>query len=523
MLHNLDKYPGVQFGTSGLRGLASELTDAACHAYTKAFLQYFLQWEQLPENRSMNELPGELTGKKVVVSGDLRSSTGRIIRAVDRAILDMGMRPVDCGRFATPTLALFAMAKRIPGIMVTGSHIPDDRNGIKFFLPNGEITKQDEQRIRSQEVDISDDLFLETGQLREMLIPRQVETDQGGVAQRYYTRYLEAFPSGLLDGMRIGLYEHSAVGSALLGDLYESLGAEVLRLGRSTAFVPMDTESLSPAVLHKTALWSAIYPLDAILSTDGDSDRPLVFDENGKWLCGDVIAILTAWLLGAQTVVTPATTSGFLERSGLFPNILRTKVGSPYVIAAMRQAISAGHDRVVGFEPNGGFLVGTPFSTQVIATALRLPAPNNATLAPLPTRDPAIVHLAVSALAKLHGVPLSKLAAMLPPCHKLSDRVPNYPTNISMQMLQRLAAKNGETWPAIAEYFGPLFHTADLASSVTVDLLDGLRMTFEQGEIIHLRASGNAPEFRCYVEAASAERSRELLRFALAVVRMFRE
>jgi len=515
VLHRLNEYSGVKFGTSGLRGLASDLTDAACYAYTKAFLQYFLQWKQHKENCSINEL----AGKQVAVSGDLRLSTGRMIRAVDRAILDMGMMPVDCGRFATPTLALYAMSKRIPGIMVTGSHIPADRNGIKFFLPDGEITKHDEQRIHSQEVDISDDLFLETGQLRKKRIPRRVDTDQGSAAQGYYARYFEAFPSGLLDGMRLGLFEHSAVGSGLLGDLYESLGAEVLRLGRSTAFVPIDTESLPPAVSHKTALWSAMYRLDAILSTDGDSDRPIVFDGNGRWICGDVIAILTAWLLRAQTVVTPVTTSGILEQSGLFPNIIRTKVGSPYVVEAMRQAIAAGHDRVVGFEPNGGFLIGTPFSTQWLAAKLRLRPPKNGTISSLPTRDPAIVHLAVLALAKLHGVPLSKLVAMLPPCHKLSGRIPDYPNIISSQMMLHLAAKNGETSPTI----GKLFHTADLVAPVSVDLRDGVRMTFEQGETIHLRASGNVPEFRCYVEAPSAERSRELLNCALTAMRAFRK
>jgi len=456
------------------------------------------------------------------VSGDLRSSTSRIIRAVNHAILDMGMMPLDCGRFATPTLALFAMTKQIPGIMVTGSHIPADRNGIKFFLPNGEITKHDEQRIRSQEVEISDDKFLETGQFCAMSVPCLVETDQGGAAHDYFARYLDAFPSGLLDGMRLGLYEHSAVGCELLGDLYESLGAEVLRLGRSTTFVPIDTESLPPPVQHRTALWSAMYRLGAILSTDGDSDRPLVFDENGRWICGDIIAILAAWLLRAQTVVTPVTTSGTLERSGLFQNIIRTKVGSPYVVEAMRQAVAAGHDRVVGFEPNGGFLIGTPFPMQWLAAELRLPTPKNTTIIPLPTRDPAIVHLAVLALAKLHGVPLSKLAAMLPPCHKLTDRIPDYPTDVSSRMLQHLAEKNGEASSAIAKHFGELFNTVDCAAPASVDLLDGVRMTFDQGEIIHLRASGNAPEFRCYVEASSAERSRELLHFALTAMQAFR-
>ena len=527
MSYRIDEYLGVEFGTSGLRGLASDLTDTVCYASTKAFLQYFLKRESNSESRSAIELPGKQTRGKVAVSGDLRSSTNRIICAANRAILDMGMTPLDCGRFATPTLALYAMTQRMPGIMVTGSHIPGDRNGIKFFLPNGEITKLDERWICSQEVEIPDSLFLETGELRKLMIPLMVNSDRGGAAQEYYSRYLEAFPSGLLARMRLGLYEHSAVGSALLGDLYESLGAEVLRLGRSVEFVPMDTESLSPAVSYKTVLWSAIYQLDAVLSTDGDSDRPLVFDENGQWLCGDVIAILAAWLLRAETVVTPVTTSGILERSGLFPKIIRTKVGSPYVIKAMQHAIATGNDRVVGFEPNGGFLIGTPFSTQWLATELCLPVPKNATIAPLPTRDPAIVHLAVLALAKLHGVPLSRLVAMLPPCHKLSDRIPNYPTGISSKMMCQLAAKNGETWPAInqvfVKMFGGQFNTANFVQPVSVDLLDGVRMTFQGGEIIHLRASGNAPEFRCYVEASSAERSRELLNLTLAAMRAFRE
>jgi phosphomannomutase len=47
---------------------------------------------------------------------------------------------------------------------------------------------------------------------------------------------------------------------------------------------------------------------------------------------------------------------------------------------------------------------------------------------------------------------------------------------------------------------------------------DGLRVTFASGEIIHLRPSGNAPEFRCYAEAAGDERARALTAAVLAKV-----
>ena len=529
MQSRLEEYCGVQFGTSGLRGLVDDLTDEACYAYAKAFLQYYLQWEQQPEHRCFYDhavsLPDDgmlprLIDRKVAVSGDLRRSTSRIIWAVYRAIIDLGFTPLDCGRFPTPTLALFALTHGIPGIMVTGSHIPDDRNGIKFFLPDGEITKRDERLIREQQVEVSADMFSEDGVMHELLFPRWVETDRGDAAQEYYARYVDAFSAGLLAGLRIGLYEHSAVGRELLGDLYESLGAEVLRLGRTLEFVPVDTESLSPEVGEKAAKWATDYELDAILSTDGDSDRPLVFDEKGNWLCGDIIATLTAKFLGAQTVIATVTTSSLLERTGFFPNVIRTKVGSPYVVAAMQHAIrtaASNAESIVGFEPNGGFLTGTPLSTRHIADAMQLSEPKNPILAPLPTRDPTIVHIAVLAYAKREGLSLSKLAEMLPPCHKLSDRIPEYPNEISSRLLQQLAAKEGERYPTIETMFG------EMAAITEVDLLDGVRMTFGNGETIHLRSSGNAPEFRCYVEAASTERSRELLEFSLATMLAFRD
>ena len=537
MQSKLVEYHGVQFGTSGLRGLVDDLTDEACYAYTKAFLQYYLQWEQQPEHCCFYDHAGDyvdnhvallpndgtlprLVDRKVAVSGDLRRSTSRIIRTVYRAIIDLGFTPLDCGRFPTPTLALFALTHGIPGIMVTGSHIPDDRNGIKFFLPNGEITKRDEQLIREQQVEVPVDMFSENSGMYELQFPRWVETDRGDAAQGYYARYVDVFPAGLLAGLRIGLYEHSAVGRELLGDLYESLGAEVLRLGRTLEFVPVDTESLSPEVGEKTVKWTADYELDAILSTDGDSDRPLVFDEKGNWLCGDIIATLTAKLFDAQTVVATVTTSNLLEQTGFFPNVIRTKVGSPYVVAAMQHAIKTAKskaDSIVGFEPNGGFLVGTPLSTRHIADDLQLPEPKNPVLAPLPTRDPTIVHIAVLAYAKREGLPLSKLAEILPPCHKLSDRIPEYPNEISSRLLQQLAAKEGERYPAIETMFG------ETITITTVDLLDGVRMTFGNGETIHLRASGNAPEFRCYAEATSIVRSRELLEFSLAKILAFRD
>src|ERR1700739_4476355 len=119
---------GVAFGTSGARGLATAMTDSVCYAYTKGFLQYL---------ESIGEL--KRAGEAVVVGGDLRPSTDRVMVAVCRAAEDMGYRVENCGKTLSPAVALRGFVLKSPSIMVTGSHIPDDRNGIKFNKASGEV------------------------------------------------------------------------------------------------------------------------------------------------------------------------------------------------------------------------------------------------------------------------------------------------------------------------------------------------------------------------------------------------
>ena len=86
-------------------------------------------------------------GGKSYVGRDLRSTSPDIARLCHAAVADAGLVPVDCGALPTPALSLYAMERAAPAIMVTGSHIPEDRNGLKFYIADGEIDKQDEQDI----------------------------------------------------------------------------------------------------------------------------------------------------------------------------------------------------------------------------------------------------------------------------------------------------------------------------------------------------------------------------------------
>src|SRR5690606_6033102 len=118
----------------------------------------------------------------------------------------------------------------------------------------------------------------------------------------------------------------------------------------------IDTEAVSEDhfLLMKQELGD--HQLDAIVSTDGDGDRPLVLDETGTQINGDVLGALTARFLGATRIVTPLNSTSALEKSRWFTKVLRTRIGSPYVVEAM-----APEDNVIGFEANGGVLLGSDF------------------------------------------------------------------------------------------------------------------------------------------------------------------
>lgn len=482
---------GVKFGTSGARGLADDMTDRVCYAYTLAFLQYLLDSEQIR------------SGDKVAIAGDFRPSSPRIMAAVAKAVAAVGCEPVNCGFIPTPAVACYAMTLKQASIMVTGSHIPDDRNGIKFYKPAGEILKDDEQAMCDREVTIAEGLFDVHGNAQLASLP----AEQPDACRDYVQRYLNFFPADCLAGYKIGVYEHSSVARDILAEVIAGLGAEVVRLNRSVKFIPVDTEAIRPEDVELALQWSQEHKLDCIVSADGDGDRPLVSDENGEWLRGDVAGILCAHYLGARCVATPVSCNSAVEKSGWFEQIERTRIGSPFVIAAMDALVANGSDNVVGYEANGGFLTATDITL------------DGRTLSALPTRDAVIVPLAILMLAKTFNGSVSELLKQLPQRFTSSDRLKNFPTELSQQRLLPLTGDNIDSNRREAEAI-----LGDVFGDVTaIDNTDGVRITFRSGEVAHLRPSGNAPELRCYNEADSEERAVEMNKTCLEILESWRE
>ena len=476
---------GVAFGTSGARGLVTAMTDAVCFAYTKAFLQHLSSIGQFAP------------GAHVAIAGDLRPSSPRIMAACAAAIRHMGGDVDNCGFVPSPAVAAYGFARGIPSLMVTGSHIPDDRNGIKFNRTDGEVLKSDEQGIRAQSVDLPD-IFDDAGMIRDAQpLPEVID-----VATAYVARYVDYFGGDALEGLKLGVYQHSAVGRDVVTVLVKALGAEAVALGRSEKFIPVDTEAVRPEDQALAKQWAAEHKLDAILSTDGDSDRPLLADETGVWMRGDVLGILCARALGIKAVATPVSCNSAVELSGLFDAVRRTRIGSPFVIEAMNALAAEGQESVCGYEANGGFLLATPVMVE------------GRTLGALPTRDAVLPILATLVDARRQGLALSALLAQLPERYTFSERLQNYPTAQSQALIAHL--EEGSETDILARLTAMFSGIAGKADGI--DRTDGLRIHFAGGDIIHLRPSGNAPELRCYTESGTAELAEKLNREALEIV-----
>lgn len=447
-----------KFGTSGLRGLVVELTPDLVADHIRAFLA---------------ACP---VGTGLYVGRDLRPSSPALAEVVIAAARGEGIPVTDCGAVPTPALALAAMGAGSAAVMVTGSHIPADRNGLKFYLPGGEIAKTDEAAILGA-------------------LGRPAQGRAAALAQRrdvgtlWVDRYVLAFGAGALEGLRIGVWSHSAVSRDLLVQVLQALGAEVVELGRSQEFIPVDTEAVPDWARAQIAAWVAEHRLDALVSTDGDGDRPLLADGAGQVVPGDILGQITARVVGALMVVTPVSSNTGVEAGG-FDLVIRTKIGSPHVIAGM-----ARQGDVVGYEANGGFLLG--FTAQLPGGALT----------PLATRDSLLPILAPLSLARAVGG-VAPLVAAEPARFTATDRVEDIPTDRSAALLRGLEDPSARA---------ALLSGVEEIEAAT-DRTDGLRITCASGRVVHLRPSGNAPEFRCYAEAESPQAARDVLTRTLALL-----
>ncbi len=446
----------IAFGTSGARGLVSDFTPDVCAAFAVAFIK---------------SIDTEFSFNTVMLAIDNRPSSYVMAQACAAGLKQLNLNVVYFGVIPTPALAYKAMQDDVPCIMITGSHIPFDRNGLKFYRPDGEITKSDEQAILSNKATLT-----MVNSLPELTISKDAE-------EAYIKRYAALFSNNSLANKKIGIYEHSSAGRDIYKSLFELLGAEVISLERSDIFVPIDTEAVSDSDKQKAIGWSQQYGFDAIFSTDGDGDRPLIADEDGNWLRGDILGLLCSQLLNIDSLAVPVSCNTAIEKSNLFKQVIRTKIGSPYVIAEFA-GLNKGNARVAGFEANGGYLLGSDIDF------------NGKHLAALPTRDAVLPALVLLAQKESISQQLDKL----PKRFTASDRLQDFSKDQSLAVIKELQHD-------ASAFLIKLGYELEY----NVNTTDGLRITVENGDVVHLRPSGNAPELRCYAESSSEEKAINLV------------
>jgi len=534
----------LRFGTSGRRGEVVHLTQLEIYINALAELRYL---QSLPP-----EGGGISRGDPLYFAYDLRPSSSRLVegeqqrgeiaQAIERAISDAGMAPVNLGKIPTPALASYALDRGKGSMMITGSHIPFNMNGYKTYSGVGELLKSDEAPINARVQEVREEvygqpcdqsLFGPHGMFKCGHLDLSQETDAAPIA--YMRRYRDFFGAGCLADLRILVYQHSAVGRDIVVDILEQLGADVTPAGRVDGFVAVDTENVNREMLEtiQSMVDSASADgtrFDAVVSTDGDSDRPLIcgIDNTGsaRFFGGDRVGMVAAEYLRAGAVVVPISCNDAIDH-GRLAAILepKTRIGSPYVVAGMQKALQKGRQSVCGWEANGGFFTASDLVQD--GRALRQ----------LPTRDAMLPILAILCAMREQRCPMIEFFDRLPQRFNRSALLGQFPREKGRAIVKRLSPADAKTRRIVFEaghikfldesgselsvsesevseakslrdqlagFYPP---SLGFGAIVHMDYTDGVRVLFDNGDVAHIRPSGNADEFRIYAMADSQQRA----------------
>ena len=355
------------FGTDGVRGTANiyPMTADMALRIGAAAGRYF-------RNDGSN-------GHRVVIGKDTRLSGYMFENALTAGLTSTGMNVLLLGPVPTPAVGLLTTSMRANlGIMISASHNPHHDNGIKFFGPDGfKLSDQAELEIEA---------IIEEGTepAQAVNIGRAKRIDDGRF--RYAERVKSTFPAGMrLDGLKVVIDCANGAAYKVAPEVLWELGAEVIPVGVSPNGYNIN-ENCGSTNIRTAAETIVSHGADVGICLDGDADRVMILDENGKVADGDQIMALMAgrWatqgrLQGGTLVATVMSNLGlerFLTGQGL--RLERTAVGDRYVVEAMRRGgwnlggEQSGHIVMTDYATTGdGLLAGLQFLAAMIETGKR--------------------------------------------------------------------------------------------------------------------------------------------------------
>jgi len=388
------------FGTDGIRGTANEgaMTAETALRVGMAAGRVFHRGDHR---------------HRVVIGKDTRLSGYMLEPALTAGFTSMGMDVFLFGPLPTPAVAMLTRSLRADlGVMISASHNSFQDNGIKLFGPDGFKL--------SDEIEMEIEHHIDNGLADHLAGPRDLGRAMriDDAQARYIEHVKHSFPRDLtLEGLRIVVdCANGAAYKVAPAVLYE-LGAEVVTVGtKPDGFnINEDCGSTSPQLMCNTVRERRA---DIGIALDGDADRLIICDQNGRIVDGDQIMALIAgsWKkagkLSAPGIVSTVMSNLGMERylNGLGLDLVRTQVGDRYVVEYMRT-----HGFNVGGEQSG-HIVLKDFGT---------------------TGDGMVAALQVLAALRTEGKPVSEL------CH-LFDPLPQLLKNVRFKKGEPLKEKNVE-------------------------------------------------------------------------------
>lgn len=363
------------FGTDGIRGVANihpmdvenvmQIGRAAAHV--------------------CRQYDGGTHRPRIVIGKDTRISGYMLENALTAGICSMGVDVFLVGPMPTPGIAFITRNMRADaGLVISASHNPYQDNGIKIFSRTGDKLP-DAVEDELEELMSSGHIHDVRPTAREIGRARRIDDAVG----RYIVFCKNTFPETLtLEGLRIVLDCSNGATYKVAPIIFSELGAEVTAIHNEPDGYNINdncgsqhTEDLCQAVLEEQA--------DLGLAFDGDGDRLIAVDEQGRELTGDHILTICAryyqelgQLTGNRVVSTVMSNFGFgkaMEEAGL--SYLQSNVGDRYVLEMMKE-----HDAVIGGEASGHLIFKNHHTTgDGIVAALQLLAAMRHFEAPLST------------------------------------------------------------------------------------------------------------------------------------------
>lgn len=365
---------GKLFGTDGIRGVANvELTPEMAFKIGRA---------------GASVLSGKGGPAAFLVARDPRISGAMLEGALSAGLTSAGADVYLAGVISTPATAYLTKQQAVcGGVMISASHNPYSDNGIKFFNADGfKLSDEVEDEIERLYFMAEDSLPRPNADKIGRIHPIVDAGDQ-------YIRFLLSHIPFRFDGCRIALDCANGAASNLAPAAFRALGAEVVAVHNTPDGLNINNAcgSTSPGEVSRVVLQTGA---QLGFTFDGDADRVLAVDEQGKLIDGDTImAVLAshfkaAGRLSKNTVVATVMSNlgleKFAEAEGF--QLLRTKVGDRYVLEMML---------------TGGYNLGGEQSGHIIMLDYNT------------TGDGLLTALQLASIVVSEGRPLSSLASLL--------------------------------------------------------------------------------------------------------------